>query len=221
MKLLPIPLIMVFLTFFSCAPTRFVKPLDKGQTAVTGNIGGPLVGFAGTTIPIPFTSLGAGYGISNTTTVFGNLHTTALAFGVVQVDAGVLHSLVAQNGYWPGITGSLSANIMTDIHEANTKLFPQLDANAYWNYGPKSNFFYLGTSNWVDLAGTRAHEEPQPNNWIFNLQAGHTFVRPKWNFVLEAKYLAPFHSRQNLVVDYTGFGNRGAVGTYFGVVRKF
>jgi hypothetical protein len=205
----------------SCAPTRFVQPLEKGQVAVTGHLGGPLIGFGGATIPIPFTSLGAGWGISNTTTAFGNLHTTALAYGVVQVEAGVLHSFLRPDGWRPGISAAATANFMADVWEGNTKLFPQLDANAYWTYGKRQNFFYLGTSNWIDLARTRAHEEPQPNHWIFNLQAGHTFVRPKWNWVLEAKYLAPFHSNQNIVVDYASFGRTGAIGAYVGVMRKF
>lgn len=212
---------VVILILYSCAPSRFVKPLEKDQFAVTGNLGGPLIGFAGTTIPIPFTSLGAGYGISDHTTAFGNLHTTALAFGVVQVDAGLLHSFVSPKGIIPGISASAAANVMMDVFENNLKFFPQLDANAYWDYGRRNNFFYVGTSNWFDLASTRAHGEAQPQNWIFNLQAGHTFVRPRWNIALEAKYLAPFHSNQNVVVDYAAFGQHGAMGAYLAIIRKF
>jgi len=205
----------------SCAPTRFVKPLEENQWAVTGSFGGPLVDFDGTTIPLPFTSVGVGYGMTHSSTVLANIHTTALAFGVLHIEAGVLQSIIEPEGIRPGISVGGSLNFMGDMWWANMKLFPQIDANLYWNYGHRDNFFYIGTSNWFDLAAERAHGETQPNNWIFNLQVGHTFGGPKWDFVMEAKYLAPFHSNQNIVVDYTSFGRQGAIGTYIGIVRKF
>ena len=40
--------------FYSCAPSRIIKPLNKGEKAVSINAGGPLIGFAGTKIPVPF-----------------------------------------------------------------------------------------------------------------------------------------------------------------------
>ncbi|HSJ66025.1 MAG TPA: hypothetical protein VK921_00015 [Anditalea sp.] len=207
--------------FSACAPTRFVKPLEENQWAVTGSIGGPLVDFEGTTIPLPFTSMGLGYGMTDATTAFGNIHTTALAFGVLHIEAGVLQSIVEPEGIRPGLSAGGSLNFMGDMWWGNMKLFPQIDANLYWNYGYQDNFFYLGTSNWMDLSREKAHGETQQNKWIFNLQAGHTFSGEKWDFVLEAKYLAPFHSNQNIVVDYTSFSNQGAIGAYFGIIRKF
>jgi hypothetical protein len=205
----------------SCAPTRFVKPLEENQWAISGSLGGPLVDFDGTTIPLPFTSVGVGYGISDATTGFANVHTTALAFGVLHIEAGVLQSIIAPEGIRPGISAGGSLNFMGDMWWGNMKLFPQIDANLYWDYGYGDNFFYVGTSNWFDLAAEKAHGEAQSNNWIFNLQAGHTFGGPKWDFIIEAKYLAPFHSNQNIVVDYTSFGRQGAIGAYFGIIRKF
>jgi len=205
----------------ACAPTRFVKPLEQDQWAISGSFGGPLVDFDGTTIPIPFTSIGAGYGLTDYTTAFANINPTALAFGVLHLEAGVLQSIIAPEGVRPGISAGGSLNFMGDMWWANMKLFPQIDANLYWEYGHRENFFYVGTSNWFDLAAQKAHGEIQQNNWIFNLQAGHTFGGPKWNFTLEAKYLAPFHSNQNLVVDYTSFSRQGAIGAYFGFIRKF
>ncbi|MBK9319173.1 MAG: hypothetical protein IPM91_10340 [Bacteroidetes bacterium] len=47
----------------SCAPQRFVKPLEKQQQAVNASLGGVLFDYNGTTIPMPFLTLAYGYGL--------------------------------------------------------------------------------------------------------------------------------------------------------------
>lgn len=37
-----IGLFILVLVLFSCAPARYVKPLDKGQHALQGNLGEPI-----------------------------------------------------------------------------------------------------------------------------------------------------------------------------------
>ncbi|MFZ9612450.1 MAG: hypothetical protein ACO29Q_04140, partial [Crocinitomicaceae bacterium] len=60
----------LLLVFASCAPARFVEPLKKGQQVITGNFGGPVAKIPGIgAIPIPFTSIGYGRGLTNKTTV--------------------------------------------------------------------------------------------------------------------------------------------------------
>lgn len=66
----------------ACAPSRYVKPLEHKQHAVSGSFGGPMATIPGVaTIPIPFTSLGYGYGLKPKTTVYANWYTTAAVFG--------------------------------------------------------------------------------------------------------------------------------------------
>jgi hypothetical protein len=205
----------------SCAPTRVVKPLQKGQTNVSASLGGPLIAFKGTTIPIPLSSISAAYGIKEDLTGFAGLHTTALAFGVIQTDLGVTKNILNQKGWVPGISVSPSATLMFDTWEHHFKLYPDIDINAYWNYRQKQNYVYAGMFNWFELASTRAFNEPQPNHWIPGFYIGHTWSRKIMEYTLEAKYLEPFTSNKNLVVEYKSFGNAGAVGLYFGITRKF
>jgi hypothetical protein len=214
--------LLVLILGAACNPTRFVKPLEKNEKAIGANFGGPLVGFGGATIPIPFTSLVGGYGINDNLTAFGSLHTTALAFGVIQSDLGVLYGFAKPNGWVPGLSASGVANVFVDTWEGNARVLPQLDVNAYWTYGKQNrNFFYTGISNWLELNNYRAHGERQEHTLLFNLQVGHTFVGRKWDFNTEFKYLAPNIERGNIVVDYKGFGQRGAAGIYLGVIRRF
>ena len=82
--------------FFSCAPCCSVKPLEKGKYAAGINLGGPLFDFSGMTIPIPFSSIGGGYGLTKNTTIYSNLHTTSLLFKVYMIDAGIKQSIITK-----------------------------------------------------------------------------------------------------------------------------
>ncbi|MFN6015144.1 MAG: hypothetical protein ACK47F_10690, partial [Flavobacteriales bacterium] len=76
-------------TVLSCAPSRFIKPLNHKQHAISASLGGALMNVPGiTTIPMPNTSLGYGYGVMPEMTVYGNWYTTAAIFGDIQLDAG-------------------------------------------------------------------------------------------------------------------------------------
>lgn len=222
-----------FLSFligvFSCAPSRFVKPLEHKQHAISGSFGGPIAKISGVaTLPIPFTSFGYGYGLKPKTTIYANWHTTAAVFGVFQIDAGLTQNIWINSTKKMGVSISPAFNFMVDVFEKNMRLWPQLDANYYFDYYEKEkkehinrNHFYVGMTNWFELQKTKAHDQNQTNRIIFSPQIGHTFERGKWNYILEVKFLAPYASNQNIVLDYVSpFGKRGGMGAYFGVTFK-
>lgn len=218
----------------SCAPSRFVKPLEHKQHAISGSFGGPLATIPGVaTIPLPYTSLGYGYGLKPSTTIYANWYTTAAIFGVSQFDAGVTQNLWKNANSKMGISISPAVNFYYDVFENNKRFYPQLDANYYFDYWHKTkenakgneklktNNFYVGFSNWFDLKSTKAHNQPQTNHLIFSPQFGHNFERNNWNYTLEVKLLAPYKSNQDIVLDYVSpFGKRGAMGIYFGITYK-
>jgi hypothetical protein len=206
----------------ACTPTRMVKPLEKWEKAVGATLGGPLVKFGGAVIPIPFTTISGAYGVNDKLSAFGSIHTTALAFGVLQTDAGILYGISKPDKFIPGISVSAAANATIDTWEGYAKLLPQIDANAYWTYGKKKrSFFYTGISNWWEPAQFRAHQEIQAHNYFINFQVGHTFAGRKWDFNTEIKYLAPHIERGDIIVEYIGFGTKGATGVYLGITRRF
>lgn len=222
---------------FSCSSSRFVEPLAPRQNAVSVDLGGPLVNVPGVaTIPLPFTSLTYGRGLNQTTTVYGSWHTTAAVFGVAQFDLGVLKEVWYDRDRHMGITITPSVNFATDVFEHNTKFWPILEANYYWQYNKqgvvqadllsnrkvKYNFMYAGISSWFELDGTKAHNEAQ-NNFAFPMvQVGHTFRRNKWSFSTEFKLMVPYMSNQDIVLDYKSItGERGATGIYLGVIKRF
>lgn len=210
-----------YLIISSCAPSRFVKPLEKGKYGAGINLGGPLFDFSGMTIPIPFSSIGGGYGLTENTTIYSNLHTTSLLFGVYMIDAGITHKVLSQKGYQPAISISPALNLSIDQWEGNFKCWPQLDMNSYWNFGKHNNLIYVGVSNMFELASKREDGLKQKEHWLFSPQLGYTLVRPKMEYGIEVKYIEPFTSHQNLIIEYKSIGNNGAFGIYLNLLKKF
>lgn len=219
-KRISFAVLILALVYSSCAPSRYVRPLGKKQQAVTANFGGPMIGFAGTVIPVPLTSFGYGYGLDSLTTVYGNLHTTSLLYGVFQTDIGLCREFYhAPCGL--GLSGNLSGNFTFDRWEHQFRAWPELDLNVYKTYNSRGSFVYAGADTWFELSRFRAHQQPQNVHVIFNPHLGIQFVKTKWNFQLEGKFIAPNISSLPNVVDYKGIGGHGAIGIYFGVYRLF
>ncbi|HEY1114520.1 MAG TPA: hypothetical protein VGE66_13205 [Chitinophagaceae bacterium] len=207
--------------FTSCAPARFVKPLDEGRHAAALSLGGPLIKFGETTIPMPLVSAVYGYGFDSTFTGFGGLNLTSAFYGNVQLDLGVTKKLLSQKGAVPAVSVTPVANIIYRNKDAK-KLYPQLDIHAYWEVNRARNLIYAGFSNWFELGGEKAHDKEQEHRWLFTPQVGHQFVRPKWDITIEAKIIAPHISYESNVVEYQSpLGKSGAFGIYFGYTRKF
>lgn len=211
----------ILLFLFSCAPSRLVQPLKKGEYNASFNVGGPLIGYSNTVIPIPLSSISIAKGISDSVSAWGSLHTTALLFGTGQVDFGVLKGLIPQKGYKPAISASVGANLALDFHQYNFRFWPQADINAYWNWGRNRNLFYLGICNWIELRMKRSHDQQQFVHWIMNPQIGVRLFQKKWSYGIEWKYLAPTIQRLPNVIDYKGFGSTGANGIFLSISKTF
>lgn len=231
----------LFLSLFllySCSPSRHVVPLKKRENAVSASLGGPIVRIPGVaTMPIPFTTITYGRGMTNNTTAFGTWHPTAAIFSVAQFDLGVTHSLWRKERDVMGVSITPAVNLAFDGFEKNFKAWPQLDANYYWKYQKKffsqddvvmgnsndvRNFVYAGLGSWYELSGRKAHDQKQTTRIIPMIQIGHDLRWKKWSFITELKLIAPFSSNENIVMDYKSLtGKTGATGFYFGFTRRF
>jgi hypothetical protein len=219
MKYFQLTLILGLLYMTGCAPSRYVVPLKSGEQAITAHFGGPAIAFAGTTIPIPLTSVGYGRGIDSTKTVYANLHTTALLYGTVQADFGVCWSLYRKNRF--GLSTNVSGMFTIDKWEKKFRAWPMIDVNAYRYFGTHGNFYYVGLDNWIEFSKYRAHEQLQPVHWVMNPHAGIEWCKNTWKFQLEGKWILPYRDNRPNVVEYMGIGGKGAVGIYFGVYKLF
>ena len=222
MKILLLPIVVISLLLIqSCTSSRVVRPLKKGEQQISANLGGPLLGFAGMTIPMPLTSIAYARGITNDLTGFMGVHTTSMLFGVIQTDIGACYNVYHPDSSQFGVSVSPALNIAYDKWEKNSKLWPSVDINAYWEFTPNKSFIYTGVSNWFEFAKERAHGEKQEHKWLINPHLGYTYVRNKWNYNIETKWLVPNIGTKPNVVDYRGVGGKGAIGLYFTFTRKF
>jgi hypothetical protein len=214
--------LVLLILSMACSPTRFVKTLDKNEHAANISLGGPLIGFSDATIPIPFLTGTYGYGIDSATTGFASLNMTSALFQNFQTEIGFTRRLLKPLRWRPGI--SVAPAFQFIYHDKNAKkLYPTLDLNAYWVYNKRNNYCYLGTSNWFELSGKKAHDQKQTEHWTFVPMLGHVHtMKFKWELLTEVKLIAPGRSNQNIVVDYkTPLGKKGAFGVYVGITRKF
>jgi len=221
MRIFSYTIIAIFIV--GCAPTRFVEPLKEKEVAVGANLGGPLLDFYGKTIPVPLSSIYAGYGIDSSKTVWAGIHTTSMLFGNLQIDLGGTIKLLNQDKYIPNVSISPAVQFTTDLDTSITRFWPNIGANAYWNYGKRNNYFYIGLDNWFVLSSTRSYGEPSFARWVWNPQIGHTIKSKNglWNYTLEWKWLAPNFDHKYSFVPYANtFGStKGASAIYFSLTR--
>lgn len=211
---------LIFSILFQCAPSRFVKPLKKNEQAASFSFGGPVIGYAGAAIPIPFTTLAYAYGISERLTLFSGLHLTSLAFGNAQFDLGGTYGIWgnAKNG----ISTSLALQTAAGLGKSNSfRIWPSADLNYYYHPNAKASYAYVGINSWFELSKEKAHAEPIQRHAIPNLQIGYTLVKAKFQHQFEFKYLGLGIANLPGVVAYKGFGGKGSMGIYYSIIRKF
>lgn len=207
----------------SCSASRFVEPIEQGKVAAGINFGGPVIDYGGMPIPIPLSSLEAGYGWKENLTVYGGIHLTSMAFGNVQFDLGGTYKVLNQNNLIPNVSISPSFNTLW-VPKSSFKIWPVLDANAYWNYGKKNSYVYVGINNYFELSGTKALDQPQGMPLVLSPQIGHVLKGKdrKWEFTTEIKFIAPYARTSYTFVPYVGLtGEYGATGIYLGYRRYF
>ena len=207
--------------FLSCAPCRYVKPLDKKQQAASLTFGGPVIRFAGAALPMPFITAGYGYGLSSKVTLYGNLHLTSMAFSNLQTDMGASIRIYEKTGHY-GFSVGPALQFATSFKAANsTRLWPSCDLNSYFHVKKSPSYVYGGVNVWLETSTTRAHKEPQPQQIIPNLHIGYQHVTSKWQQQVQLSYLSPGTKNLPGVVDYVGLAGKGSFGLYYAVIRLF
>lgn len=221
-KIKALIILLCIIAISSCAPTRFVETLDEGQSAVSFNLGGPTINYAGAVIPVPLSSLCYGYGIDTNITVFGGLHTTSALFKNLQFDLGGVFKVHNQQGYIPAVSVSPAINFVADMNDPVYRIWPQADLNIFWNHGKRNNCFYAGVQNWFEVTGKRAHEQENLTRWLCNPQLGYIIKTKSIHYGIELKWLAPTHDNTNAFVPYQGItGSKGATGLYIYLTKPF
>lgn len=214
-------IIVCICSFQNCAPSRFVKPLAKKQKAASFSFGGPLIKFGGAPIPIPFTTLAYGYGLTDKITGYASLHTTSLLFGNLQSDIGATIKLFEKENKF-GISASPAIQVAYNIRNTTGfRIWPCADINTYFHFKEKPSYLYAGANSWFEFSKYKAHEQPQQRHIIPNLHLGYMIVKPKWHHQFEFSYLGIGIPNKPAVAEYIGISDKGSLGFYYSLIRKF
>lgn len=215
-----IPVLVVSCNF-SCAPSRFVKPLEKKQQVLSVSLGGPTVLFSGAPMPMPFTTIAYAYGLSSSTTMYGSMHVTSSLFGNAQGDIGATVKLHEWSNKI-GLSASPALQIAYSVgNKTGFKIWPSLDLNTYVHIKNSLSYLYGGMNAWFELSKYKAHNEIQQTRMLPNLQLGYMHVKQKWQHQFELKYLGIGITNKPGIVDYIGVSGKGSFGIYYSLIRKF
>lgn len=211
-------IVLSLFLFYACAPSRIVKPLSKGQKVVTGSFGGSLIKFAGAPIPLPFSTLSYGNGLTDKITAFGSLHTTSLLFGNFQTDIGICADVFKKDKFGFSVSPTLQTAVSyKDIN--SFRMWPSLDLNLRYEFN--KGFMYTGMHNWFELNKSGVNNTSIERTLLPNYHLGFVKENTKWNHQFEVKYMLPGQAIYPGVVDYIGINKKGAIGIYYCLIRKF
>lgn len=205
----------------ACSSSRFVKPLNAKQRAIQADMGGPLIRFAGAAIPIPFSTLAYGYGVTGNVSAYGSLHTTSLLFGNLQHDIGICANLWKAPKNW-AISTSPALQIAYNLrNQTGFRIWPSLDLNLRYEQNNGKGFWYAGVMSWSELSAKKAHGQVQQRHAMPNLHLGYTVTRTLNRHQFELKYLGVGVPSKPGVVDYIGIRQKGSFGIYYTLTRTF
>lgn len=213
-------LLTITLLLSACAGSRIVQPLNKSQWQASMSFGGPLLKNKQDQTEItPLSSVSVAYGVKQSLTAFGSWNAGSYYLkDIYHFDAGFTHEIVQPFYVRPGITYSGIINTFTG--KGGSKFYPQLDINSYWLF-PNKDFIYVGMSNWFELSADKAHGQAQNDQWLNAFHLGYNKNIGAYSANLETKYIAPFATSEENVIEFVNIGNKGATGIYLSFSRKF
>ena len=209
------------LLFWGCAAHTNLHPVGKGNKTAHFSIGGPIVKAFGTSIPVPYATVGLDKGLTRTMDINSHLHLLSLVYQVAGLDIGatwfpVLNDgLVPTLGFQPGLL--VYSSLKSDV-ESRFRIYPTFSGSAAWRVG--SGLVYSG----FDMVAPFSDMDYDENasNIIFSPFLGYKwklgtryflYTELKWNGAnIESHQLAP---------DYLPISNYGAVSTLFSIERSF
>jgi len=144
MKLRILFLVLLTALLSSCAPTRVVAPLEKGVIQVGTTLGRPRVNDGS----LPLVGIYVAKGLSDVKTFYVGAQLTSLYLGTIQLDGGIVKTVITPNGMIPGASWSYGVNSFISSRDGAFRLYPETGVNAYWKFGP--HILNATANTWVD-----------------------------------------------------------------------
>lgn len=201
----------------SCSSVRQIRPLDKGESAVTISLGGPITELGDIYSPLPLLSIGYTRGLlSRKLELEMGLHITEGLYGVLMIDGGLNYRPILSSGLRPGIIVSPKVFFTTDFSSSSVRIYPDLNLTSYWKI--RQNFFiYLGLENWFEFSQEREDGNPQDNHWLIVPYLGLNCGNEKLLFQFESRVYTPNLKNTGRPTKNIGLGDNGILGFFIGL----
>ncbi len=211
----------ILLIIAGCSTVHGIKPVGKGAIVAEGSLGGPITELYGAPIPLPLSTLGATYGLTDRVDVHAAAHTTAiLALNIVAADAGASYMFLDQDGAVPRVMGDLTLVGAFGDNEpgepaGGLRGFVQPTVSASWDWGKLRRQTVYGALG--------AFIEPKPGPHLLSyIGVGNLWgVGDRLQLVSELKWISPYASSFDLAPVYYSPGSLGAVSLQLGARFRF
>jgi hypothetical protein len=203
-----------------CSTVHGVRPLGKGAVQVEASLGGPITEVYGAPIPLPISTIGATFGVSDRTDVHAALHPTGLAlFGLFAADAGVSYELLPPHGARPRLMADLTligagGGVVADEPAGGFRLFARPTLTGSWDWGKGDRHaLYASLGGFV---------EPWPGVHGFGtIAVGNQWGLPKkTTLTTQVEWIAPYASTTSLTPHYYAPGDLGAISFQLGLAVR-
>jgi hypothetical protein len=212
---------ILLLSFISCAAHTNLEPVGKKNLSANVSFGGPIVEAFGAKIPVPYTTVGANYGLDNRVDLNGNFHLITLPYKILGFDFGPTWFPIIKNGKVPviGLQPRLLAllSLKSNVQE-RFKIYPVLSSSATWPV--KGNRFYFGSD--LTYIYSSADYDKEASRIIFSPFAGYGWKLGQKNYLYtEVKWHGANIQSNQLAVEYLPIGKNGALSVFFSLQRSF
>ena len=199
----------------SCAANHGVRPLGKGNVAATGSFGGPVIEAFGGPFPMPLSTLGVRYGLSDRSDVHASVHPSlAGMFGLIGVDAGASYLVAPQLGPRPAllVDGTLlvvGGDTVEGDPEGGVRAFVDTALLASWSWGERGHLAYTGAELFLQPSPWRLYGAPVLGNRFQ--------VSRRLGLALELRWIDPWAPTEHLTVEFYAPRRHGAVTVHAGL----
>ncbi len=211
----------ILLTILGCSTVHGVKPVGKGAIVAEGSLGGPITELYGAPIPLPLSTVGVTYGLTDRAEVHAAVHTTAvLALNIAAADVGGSYQFLANDGPIPRVMGDLTLVGAFGDNEpgepaGGLRGFAQPTVSASWDWARRQQH--------TVYASLGAFIEPKPGPHLLGyLGVGNLWgIGDRFQLATELKWLSPYASSKDVAPVYYSPGSLGAVELQFGARYRF
>lgn len=204
-----------------CAAHTNLEPVGKENTNFNISVGGPIVKAFGMNLPIPYSTAGVVYGLTEKINIDANLHLTAIPYKLFGLDFGAAYFPRLNEGFIPTI--GLHPRLLYLISmkpdvESRMRLYPSLSSVFSWKIG--SNLIFTGFDFTVPIS--RPDYDNEAAKLIFSPFVGYRIeLGKKIRLISEIKWQAANVSTDQLAAEYTKLSGKGAFAILFSLERSF